>query len=505
MTLFKNPDTVFDQYKELRTDWWAEAFGGERDLGGKIARGAQITFDSQSEANRDIETVVGNYNFESSDGSDISGILGDLSSKGIGESVGAVGESENGIDIITQLEGVLDLPVSNSLLRQFMFDNHKGGGSNTFRSLFLSIVEDLALQCVTKSFTSKQSEKFAQVFGISDDLNPTGALMPYDGIDEEIVFLAAKVKSLSAGLQDLRHDSFKQLLGETTRGGLNLHYYSPRRTTENITDAFLKFVEGNPTNDDLLKMKIIPLRLYTTENGEKRNYRVKPQAAAHLKSVLSFTKMDKEMAQEVRRTQADEAGKPISIAKFYKISFVSEDNLGWIPFMHKVYLPPKTFGFDSVMDDEFNMSGVYVVQDVTYRLINYQKIEATVTATFDSFRVQAITNPAQRTAQQKKGANVLNKRFSTREAKSARRGKGDFWVAADMKIGRWEIAGGQDTSAMFDPSIRDELMEKTAICVQRDDKSETSEALFSTSEGTGKTFFYCKHGIKKGAAPYWAK
>jgi len=234
------------------------------------------------------------------------------------------------------------------------------------------------------------------------------------------------------------------------------------------------------------------LRLYGFESEDDIDYRLLPKATGNTQLPVAFTKIDNKDAAEVRYAQAEEAGKDVNIANFYQIKFTLLDILGWLPFTHRFYLPPDVLGLDSHAEDKLNMSGVYILDDVSYKYVNVSRLECYIKGTYDTLMVQSLMSP--QAADDMKKANKLSKRSSpdphwdSDDNKKERKKHGDFKLREETKS-----TGKQPSSAVEDA-------EKRCFTPPKPPPGEIFQRLRYDDP---HTYYYCKYGIKRGKNPWW--
>ena len=406
--------------------------------------------------------------------------------------------------------GILDVPVDGKLLRDFIFQIFTMGGHKSFRAFFEAIRNKLVVNCVQKSFTATSGKYFSQFYGASPAMNKMGSLNTHEGVNAYLAVTAKKAKKVGVSLdyEEFQerlwtHSTYKELIRKpkpkiVRREGLNIYYHAPVVDNTEVTEAFAKVIQGRKgderraTTEELLKLRVFPLRLYGYGDDNDIDYRLLPKAKANIQLPIAFTKIDNKSAAEVKYAQADEAGKDVNIANFYQIKFTLLDILGWLPFTHRFYLPPDVLGLDSHAEDKLNMSGVYILEDVSYKYVNVDRLECYLKGTYDALMVQSLMSPD--AAKDMKTANKLSKRDSA----------DPHWNNADMKKERKKhgdfVVKERTTSTSATPQLAHRKAALRCFTPPKLAKGGNFERLHYDEPNT---IYYCKHGIRRGKQPWW--
>jgi len=292
---------------------------------------------------------------------------------------------------------VLDVPITGRIMRQFFTEVFEHGRANNFSSMLKAVLDGLVTRAVKQSFFKASDEYgwFNDIYGIDQNLLGMGSLIPYSSISEGIFdelhgqgFAGASGLMFKEALMD-------RLFGVPDyEGGISVLYYSLANHTGAEISRALKAFTKTATTTQLLKLKVLPLQFGAFKPDlleESLNLRIAQDAKSN-NSPIKFSVVDSKEAEESRRQDALAAGLKTIIRRFYKITFTVWDVINFLPFVHRIYLPPAAFGFDSAQEDEFGLSGVYVITNVSYSIKNMDRIDVNLTAQWDHIEFQYLVD-----------------------------------------------------------------------------------------------------------------
>jgi len=284
-------------------------------------------------------------------------------------------------------------------VRQFFTEVFEHNTVNNFRSMVKAILDGLVTSAVKQSFF-KASDKygwFYDIYGVDQRILSMGSIVPYSSIRREMgdALESSPRFVKSAGIISYE-DFYDFLYGKKDLNFGNNIWYFTLGSRSNSVGKVLKNLATTATPNDLLKLQIFKIDFSTFSASnvkEIMKYRI-ANTAANKNSPIKFSTIDSKEAEESRRQEAVSAGLKTLIRRFYKISLTVQDVVNFLPFVHRLYLPPSAFGFDTPQEDLYGLSGIYVITDVSYVIKDPKTINVNLSATWDYTEYQLLIDNA---------------------------------------------------------------------------------------------------------------